>query len=119
MIEMKANATSTFPDYITHYSRGEPFLSLSSVTQDNLQSVLKQLNESNAWGLNRFSDPDYLKQRKQIEQKLRQQFIAKGGKPELDHPIYFFLGRNARFEEHKKNIGYKINLKDIPLNTNN
>lgn len=112
---MKTNITSNIPDFITHYSRGEPFLSLSSVAKDNLQSVLNLLNESNAWGLNRFSDPVYLKQRILIEQKIRYQLITKGGKPELDHPVYFFLGRNARFEEHKKNIGYKINLKDIPL----
>ncbi len=44
---------------------------------------------------------------------MRKAFIAKGGKPQLEQPIYFFLGANKRFEEHKLNKGYKINLHDL------
>lgn len=102
------------PNYIVHYNRGEPFRSISEVSQKNLSGVLSTLNESNAWGLNRFSDPEYLPKRLQVEQKIRSEFINRGGKPELQYPIYFFLGSNARFEEHKSNIGYKINLGDLP-----
>ena len=102
------------PDFIVHYNRSEPFRSMSEVSQTNLPTVLSQLNESNSWGLNRFSDPEYLPTRLAVEQKIRRDFINKGGKPELDYPIYFFLGNNARFEEHKSNVGYRINLSDVP-----
>jgi len=101
------------PDFIVHYSRGEPFRSITEVSQENLPGVLNQLDESNSWGLTRFSDTEYLQRRFQVERKIRHGFIHKGGKPELDFPIYFFLGSNSRFEEHKSNVGYRINLADI------
>lgn len=101
------------PKFIVHYNRSEPFRSITEVPQENLSSVLNQLDETNAWGLGRFSDSEYLRRRNQVEQTIRNAFIAKGGEPELNHPIYFFLGNNAAFEEHKRNIGYKINLRDI------
>jgi hypothetical protein len=101
------------PDFIVHYSRGEPFRSITEVSHENLPGVLNQLNESNAWGLSRFSDPEYLQRRVQVERKIRHGLIGKGGKPELDVPLYFFLGNNSRFEEHKSNVGYRINLKDV------
>jgi len=102
------------PDYITHYNRGEPFRTVSDVASDRLLEVLGQLDESNSWGLKRFSDPEYLPRRLQVEEKIRQDLIKKGGEPELLHPIYFFLGNNASFEKHKNNVAYKINLRDIP-----
>jgi hypothetical protein len=103
--------TNLTPDFIVHYSRGEPFLSMSEVSQESLPEVLCKLDEHNSWGLNRFSDPEYLPRRLQVEQKLHQGLISKGGVPELKYPIYFFLGKNAQFEEHKSNVGYRINLK--------
>ena len=101
-------------DFIVHYSRGEPFRSISSVSSEKIQSVLSELGENNTWGLSRFSDPDYLPRRMEVEKKIREELMVKGGKPVLAHPLHFFLGRNSRFEENKKNVGYKINLKDIP-----
>ena len=91
------------PKFIVHYSRGAPFLSVTSVPQNKLPQIIEKLNETNAWGLNRFSDPHYLSQRTEVEAELRRFFIAKGGEPQLKQPIYFFLGRNLRFEEHKLN----------------
>src|SRR6185437_3233209 len=94
------------PSFLVHYNRGEPFRSLTAVPNEKLTTILCALNETNSWGLNRFSDPDYLIRRKQVEAKIRQEFIMKGGNPILDNPIYFFLGRNNRFEEHPLNQGY-------------
>ena len=102
------------PDFIIHYSRSEPFRSISEVPQERLSAVLKELNETNAWGLGRFSDPEYLERRLAVERKIRSEFIAKGGRPVLEHPIYFFLGRDAQFEEHDRNKGYVIQLGDLP-----
>jgi hypothetical protein len=101
-------------DYITHYSRGEPFLSITSIDREKWPETIAKLSESNAWGLNRFSDLKYLEDRLKVEKIIREEFISKGGKPELEHPIYFFLGSNVRFEEHKLNKKYKMDLKDIP-----
>jgi hypothetical protein len=47
----------------------------------------------------RFRDADnYLKFRKQVEQKLRNGFIEKGGRPKSEYPIYLVLGRPKWFE---------------------
>jgi len=102
------------PDFIIHYSRGEPFRSLSDVPKGELHRVLQELNEVNAWGLARFSDPEYIPRRVSVEQRLRAEFIIKGGRPTLGHPIYFFLGRNPQFEQHERNKSYLIRLENIP-----
>lgn len=101
------------PNFIVHYSRGEPFRSITSVCHEDLAGVIATLDETNALGLSRFSDPQYLSQRYQTEKYLRERFIEIGGHPILQNPIYFFLGRHARFEEHERNLGYFIQLQDI------
>lgn len=106
--------TIEVPNFITHYSRGKPFQSLSSLGQSNWAEVITTLNETNAWGLSRFRDPDYLPTRIQTEKIIRRKFQEMGGKPILEHPIYFFLGRNLRFEQHSLNRAYIFSLKDIP-----
>jgi hypothetical protein len=76
------------PDFIIHYSRGEPFRSLSGVPEGELAGVLRELNEANALGLARFSDPEYLPSRMRVERRLREQFINKGGRPTLNQHVY-------------------------------
>jgi hypothetical protein len=105
------------PKFITHYSRGEPFLSITSVSPEKRPEVVKNLNELNAWGINRFLDQEYLARRLELEDTLRKEFIAKGGKPQLSSPIYFFLGRHVEFEEHPLNKGYIVDLQDVPSNS--
>jgi hypothetical protein len=44
----------------------------------------------------RFEDPaGYLQLRRQVEDWLRSEFIAKGGKPRASYPIYMMLGRST------------------------
>lgn len=105
------------PDFITHYNRGKPFRSISNVYDKGLPTVLAQLNETNSWGLNRFSDPEYLIKRIEVEKRLRSEFISKGGNPTLKYPIYFFLGRNSDFEKHEGNKPYMIKLTDLPIDS--
>jgi len=62
-------------------------------------------------GLSRFADPNYLKQRVLAEAEVRKAFIAKGGKPQLEQPIYFFLGGNKRFEP---SVSGKMSCELIP-----
>ncbi len=105
------------PNQIVHYSRGEPFRSITDVPLEHLDSVIEKLDEKNSWGLNRFKNQTYFKQRLDVENGMREKFIEMGGNPLLLHPIYFFLGRNQRFEEHPLNIGYSINLSDVQRNS--
>ena len=72
---------------------------------------------SEIWGLSRFQDPEYLQRRTDVEKNIRNEFISRGGRPELINPIYFFLGRNPRFEENKNNKAYCIDLKDLNIET--
>jgi hypothetical protein len=103
-------------DFIVHYSRSEPFLSVTSLSAEIRSSVINGLNEVNAWGLSRFTYPEYLPQRFQAEERIRRDFLKKGGRPQLSHPIYFFLGRCPRFEEDPRNRAYAINLSDLDSN---
>lgn len=84
------------PDFITHYNRSEPFRSMSSVPNEMLAEVRQMLSEENTWGLARFSDPEYLSGRMIVEEKIRQEFIIKGGKPKLSHPICRFSSLHVR-----------------------
>jgi hypothetical protein len=102
-----------FPDQIVHYNRAKPFRSITSTPLDQFSSVASLLNETNSWGLNRFKDQTYFQQRLEVEARLHQMFAARGGRPMLRHPIYFFLGRNPHFEEHPLNVGYAIDLSHL------
>lgn len=101
------------PTFITHYSRSEPFRSITSLSEDNWENVIRELTEETAWGLSRFKDPEYLNRRKQVEIRMRQEFVRMGGAPEISNPIYFFLGRSKSFEEREFNIGYMVSLSNI------
>lgn len=108
---------NVIPNFITHYNRAEPFRSISNVPQNELHTVLRQLNETNSWGLNRFANTEYIQRRIEVEKRLRMDFISKGGKAVLEYPIYFFLGRNSGFESHERNKPYTIKLADIPAHS--
>jgi hypothetical protein len=82
-------------EFLTHiYRRGaEPFQSLSALCDQEALPIMKSLYVAGSayWG--RFEDPlEYLRARRLTESWLRQAFIAKGGKPQQDYPIYFMVG---------------------------
>ena len=101
------------PDQIVHYNRAVPFRTITALPAEQLPAVISSLDTKSSWGLDRFKDQKYLKQRVEVESKIRLRFIEMGGSPSLMHPIYFFLGRNKRFEEHPLNIGYSLKLEDL------
>ncbi|MGE3757158.1 MAG: hypothetical protein AB7H97_05345 [Pseudobdellovibrionaceae bacterium] len=110
---MKSQNKSDIPSFIAHYSRGEPFRTITSLPHDLRSSAISNFTETTAWGLNRFSDPEYLVRRLEVEKHIRNQFIEKGGNPDLNHPIYFFLGPHRGFEQHPLNKRYEIHLEDL------
>jgi hypothetical protein len=94
-----------------------PFRSFTGLSLSERVKVISSLNESNSWGVSRFQDPSYLNQRLAVESRLYQEFVNLRGRPELQNPIYFFLGRNEKFEQHPLNRAYKIFLADLPENS--
>jgi hypothetical protein len=84
-------------DYLTHYYRRgtEPFRSLSTLADLAAMQIMKELYVEGSVIWERFKDPaQYLQARRQTEQWLRQEFMAKGGSPQETCPIYMVLGRS-------------------------
>jgi hypothetical protein len=83
-------------DHLIHlYKRGaEPFRTLSALREEDAISIMQSLYVAGSIFWERFEDPiAYLRLRKQIEQSIRQVFIAKGGMPREAHPVYMTFGR--------------------------
>ena len=88
---------SVMVDYLTyHYRRGtEPFSSLSALPDMDAVQRMKDLYVEGSVMWERFKDPhQYLQNRRQTEQWLHKEFIAKGGDPQETYPIYMMLGRS-------------------------
>jgi hypothetical protein len=82
-------------DHLIHFYRSgtEPFRTLSSLPEDVAIRMMQDLYVEGAIFWDRFKEPvQYLRVRKQIEQAVRQAFIAKGGAPQEPYPIYLVLG---------------------------
>jgi hypothetical protein len=84
-------------DYLIHiYQRGsQPFRSLSELPDDEAVQIMRSLYREGSVYWERFEDAtQYLQMRRQTEQWLRQEFVAKGGRPKDLYPIYMVLGRS-------------------------
>ena len=84
-------------DFLIHaYKIGtEPFRTLSSLPETEALQIMKDLYMEGSIFWERFKDPaGYLNLRRQVEEWLRRDFIAKGGKPRSSYPIYMMLGRS-------------------------
>ena len=72
-----------------------PFQSLSALSDDDATKIMQNLYIEGAIFWERFKNPaQYLTIRRQIETRLREEFIAKGGKPRESYPIYMIYGRS-------------------------
>lgn len=81
-------------DYLTHYYSldKEPFQSLSALPDEEAIQIMEQLYDDTPYG-ERFQNPvQYLQDRKDTEQWVREGFIAKGGRPKDRFPIPLVLG---------------------------
>lgn len=81
------------PDYLTHYYQQGNILFKNICSYDDLEAeaILTNLFES---GQRTWLHPGYLKERREIEAWLYHDFVNKGKKPYLPHPIYFVLGEH-------------------------
>ena len=84
-------------DILIHaYKKGtSPFRSLSALSDLEALEMMKNLYIKGSLFWERFEDPaQYLRLRKQVEEWLRREFVAKGGNPQASYPIYMMLGRS-------------------------
>lgn len=92
-------------DHLTYYyTRGTPpFRSLSALPPDEAIKIMQDLYIKNEESIlfERFREPQqYLERRRQTEQWVREQFIAKGGRPQEAYPISMVLGNSRWVEKH-------------------
>jgi predicted HTH domain antitoxin len=75
------------PDYLTYFFRNGqvPFQTICDLDESEAQAILRR---DTLWR----GDGTYLSHRKRHERLLRKKFVAKGGKPVRQHPIYMILG---------------------------
>jgi hypothetical protein len=81
-------------DFLTYYYRRgtEPFRSLSALPDEEAIRIMEHLCDNTPFG-SRFKDPvQYMHIRRQTEQWVREEFIAKGGRPRELYPIPMVLG---------------------------
>ena len=109
---------SESPTFITHYYLPEtgPLRSLSDLREGADDPVFLKF-------LTRYQrDPtyrrrygrDYLIRRREVEERLRKLFIARGGKPARQHPFYFTLGASAWFRDlNAGQMELRLNLVDL------
>ena len=83
-------------DYLLHvYRKGSrPFQTLSVLSDHKALDIMKNLYVEGSVFWERFKQPvEYLQFRRQVETKVRMDFVGKGGKPKEKYPIYLILGR--------------------------
>lgn len=86
-------AAGVCPEYIVHYYEAEsgPFRSLSDLGSEEAEAILAKIRaEGVVFASQR--NAEYFSVRRMLEERVRQLFIAKGGKPKRLHPHYFVLG---------------------------
>jgi hypothetical protein len=82
-----------------HHKNDDPFQNLSSLADEEALSVISNLRDREGLVYRRFRNPEqYLKQRRETENWVRQEFIKKGGQPASVYPHYFVIER-ARWIE--------------------
>jgi len=101
-------------DLLTHYYRPccRPFQRLSALGDAEVSAVIEGLSEAEPLPY-RLTRPEYLPERRQIEDRMRSRFIEKGGEPELLYPHYFVLGEFALFE-NDGSLKRQLPLRSVP-----
>jgi hypothetical protein len=83
-----------------HHQNDDPFQNLSALADEEALSVISNLRDREGRVYRRFRNPEqYLKQRREAESWVRQEFIEKGGQPASAYPHYFVVERAKWIEE--------------------
>ena len=84
------------PDFLTHYYERErgPLLSLTGLPEADGELLLENIRRRGDVFASR-RPPEYLIVRRDLEQLIRELFIARGGQPRRAKPHYFIFGECA------------------------
>lgn len=88
--------------FLTHYYRqgDTPFRSLSALSDSDAIQVMESLYVDNPVA-DRFKEPaQYLYNRRQAEHWVMSEFIAQGGNPQENYPLYAVLGYSQWMEDN-------------------
>jgi hypothetical protein len=99
------------PSYATHYHLAgrAPFLNLSDLSRVDLEEVFAGLErDRRSVGSQRVFGRRYMELRQRTEARLRQLFVAAGGRPERVSPHYFVLGSSRWFESLATNMQHVV-----------
>ena len=100
------------PTFLTHYYHDAPFQSITDLPTGEIVRVVSKLNAQRSVP-RRLMRPIYFMERRRYESKMREQFLAKGGKPCRRNPLYLVLGESDIWErEHPQKI--QVPLSEVP-----
>lgn len=81
------------PSFLSHYYEASirPFVNLSDLSLEDAEAQLKQIRQAGGTFASQRS-ADYLPIRRELEERVRKNFIQKGGEPKRENPHYMILG---------------------------
>lgn len=101
--EVKCDTLMKLPEFATHYYLSEtgPFRSLSELPAGSEDPVFQDLltRHQRDAGYRRRYGRNYIGIRREVEARLRELFIARGGSPRRRHPLYLVLGESPWFRD--------------------
>jgi hypothetical protein len=88
-----AMPSSSIPDFLSHYYEAAhgPFRNLSDLPLAEAEARLERIRQAGEVFASRRA-ADYLAIRRDLEDQVRQRFVAKGGRPRRLRPHYMILG---------------------------
>jgi hypothetical protein len=87
-------SNSAIPDFLSHYYEAAdgPFRNLSDLPMAEAEPILQKIRQGASGRFASQRSADYLVVRHGLEDRLRQLFIAKGGRPRRERPHYLIVG---------------------------
>jgi len=87
-------SVQTLPDFLSHYYEATdgPFRNLSDLPLAEAEVILQQIRQGGDLRFASQRKSDYLAVRRNLEDFVRQRFIAKGGRPRRERPHYLIVG---------------------------
>lgn len=110
MQQRVATVAIEIPQYLTHYYYERPFHSITMLDADERIRVLAEIATRRELK-RRLRSEFYFEQRLRYELVMHEQFLAKGGRPQLERPHYAVLGESEIW------TGLVPNSIRIPLST--
>lgn len=90
--------TLVIPQFLTHYYRDRPFRTLTELSPKERARVIRTLKFPQR-AAHRLHSAFYFEQRLRYEVLMREQFVAKGGKPQRRRPLYAVLGESEIWQD--------------------